>query len=103
MANPLQPKVIKCLEQEYNGYVVKVVTATKSGHGDVLACIKGLFYSFEVKYGSDIPSELQKDKINKCIDAGGRAYFIRSIPELRNIMDNNIPPIRYETDKRFIL
>lgn len=125
MANPLQPKVIKCLEQEYDAFVVNITSSTKSGVMDVVACIPrpryfqaeledgrypdgpmkvkervGLFYGFEVKWKTDTPSELQKQKINQCLDAGGRAYFIRSVEQLRNILDNSINPIRYDLKNR---
>lgn len=103
MANPLQPKVIKCLENEYNAYVINITAASKAGHMDVIACIKGLFYGFEVKWKNDRPSELQKDKINQCIDAGGKAYFVRSIEHLKDLLNNDITPIKYETNKRYIL
>lgn len=103
MANPLQPKVIKCLEDEYGAYVINITAASKSGHMDVIACIRGDFYGFEVKWKNDQPNELQKDKINKCIEAGGRAYFIRSIEQLRKTIDFAISPIKYDTDKRYTL
>lgn len=117
MANPLQPKCAKVLEVEYNAFNVIVTSTAKSGVMDILSCIPkdigtnisdakitlGLFYGFEIKWKSDQPSELQKQKINEVIDAGGRAYFIRSVDELRNILNNNIPPIKYEIEKRFKL
>jgi len=103
MANPLQPKCITILEKEYSAYVVNITAASKSGHMDLLACIKGKFYGFEIKWKSDQPSELQKDKINNCIESGGKAYFIRSEDELRQTLDFNIPPIKYETKKRYKL
>lgn len=95
MSNPLQPKVIRCLEQEYDAYVINLNAASKAGHGDVIACIRGLFYMFEVKWKTDQPSALQRQKINACIDAGGRAYFIRSVERLREILDSGEDPIRY--------
>lgn len=103
MANPLQPKVIKVLETEYYAYVIKVQVASVSGHMDIIACINGLFYGFEIKYKTDTPSELQKQKINKLIDAGGRGYFIRSVEQLRNILDNNIAPTKYLSNKSFTI
>lgn len=103
MANPLQPKVIKILETEYNAYVIKVQAASKSGHMDVIACIDGLFYGFEIKYKSDVPSELQKDKINSLIDAGGKGYFIRSVEQLRYILNQKIAPEKYTSKTIFRL
>lgn len=103
MANPLQPKVIKCLEQEFNAYVIKITAASKAGAGDVVACIAGDFYMFEVKWASDVPSELQKQKINQCIAAGGRAYFVRSVDELRTIVRTKKVPETYRCDVHFKL
>lgn len=109
VANPLQPKVIKVLENEYGAFVINVTSSSKRGNMDLVACISrclsfkpikfsvsGLFYGFEIKWKSDRPSELQKQKINDCIDAGGRAYFIKSVDQLRYILDNDVPPVRYQ-------
>lgn len=96
MSNPLQPRVIRCLEDEYKAYVINITAASKSGNMDVVACIKGQFYGFEIKWKSDQPSALQRQKINACIDAGGKAYFIRSLEALRRILDQDVPPDRYD-------
>lgn len=103
MSNPLQPKCIKILEKEYGAYVINVTAASKSGNMDLIACIKGLFYGFEIKWKSDKPSELQKDKINKCIDSGGKAYFITSESNLRLTISTDFKPIKYDTKKQYIL
>lgn len=103
MANPLQPKCVKILEQEYNAFVIVTVSTSKSGIADIIACIDGMFYAFEVKWGNDKPSELQKQKINEVIDAGGKAYFIRSEIHLRNILDNNIKPTRYSPEVNILI
>ena len=96
MANPLQPKCLKALEEEYNAYVINVTASSKSGNMDIIACINGEFWGFEIKWNSDTPSPLQRQKINKCIDAGGRAYFIRSVQELRNTINQRLRPIYYD-------
>lgn len=102
MSNPLQPKVAKALEEEYGAYVINVITASRAGHMDIVACVRGLFYGFEVKWKSDQPSALQRQKINALIDAGGRAYFVRSVEALRRILDTDEAPIRYEvTTEKF--
>lgn len=103
MANPLQPKCIRILEQEFNAYVVNLVAGSKSGDTDLIACIEGLYYGFEIKWAKDTPSEIQKKKINKVIDAGGRAYFIRSEEQLRYILSHKLPPKKYDAKSKFIL
>lgn len=103
MANPLQPKVIKCLENDFDAYVINLTSASKAGNMDVLACIKGEFFGFEVKWKSDQPSLLQKQKINACINAGGKAFFTRSIAELRDQIAGTIKPVKYELGNKFTL
>lgn len=103
MANPLQPKVIARLEKRHSAYVVKVTSASKSGTGDILACIFGQFFMFEVKWASDVPSELQKDKINRCLDAGGKAFFVRSVEELDKMVSGEIKPTYYKDEVKFKL
>jgi len=103
MANPLQPKCNSILETEFNAYIINVTGASKSGHMDTIACINGLFYGFEYKWKTDQPSELQKDKINKCIKAGGKAYFVRSVEQLKYILRNKIEPTEYPLKKTFNL
>lgn len=99
MANPLQPKCIKVITNEYNGVAINLTAASVSGHSDIIACIKGDFWAFEVKYKNDMPSELQKEKINRYIDAGGKAFFIRSVEALRLAINGATPPIKYELKK----
>lgn len=95
MANPLQPKVAKTLEKEYDAFVIVNTATSKAGMMDIVASVNGLFYGFEVKWKTDTPSELQKQKINELIDKGGRGYFIKSIPQLREILDKGIAPVKY--------
>lgn len=103
MSNPLQPKVIGVLEDEFEAFTVNVTAASKSGVMDVLACIKGEFWAFEVKWKSDRPSPLQKQKINAVADAGGRAYFIRSVDQLRRTIRDRLPSERYDLGTGIVL
>lgn len=45
----IQKSIINLLETKYNAYVVKIITASKSGVPDILACVKGKFIAIEVK------------------------------------------------------
>lgn len=116
MANPLQPKCANVLEIEYKAFIVIATATTKSGIMDIFASVPriiegacgydhtlGLFYGFEIKWKTDKPSEIQKQKINELIDAGGRGYFIKSVEQLRDILDNDIPPTRYVLKNKFKL
>jgi hypothetical protein len=103
MANPLQPACVKLLENEFSAYTINLMAASKAGHMDIIACIKGEFWGFEIKWKNDSPSLLQKEKINKCIAAGGKAFFIRSTSELRGAIINNLSPIIYPIKSFYIL
>lgn len=103
MANPLQPKIIKVLEREYKALVVNVTASSKSGIMDLLACINGQFYGFEIKWKNDQPSQLQKQKINALANAGGKGYFIRSTDQLRKVLNNHLPTERYDLTSELTL
>jgi len=102
MANPLQPRIIQVLEKKYKAYVINC-HSTRGGDMDIIACIDGRFYGFEIKWNNDVPSALQKIKINKCLDSGGHAWFIKSVDQLCSIIDNGLIPIRYETNIKVVL
>lgn len=103
MANPLQPKVLSILKQEYTPFVINLMSASTSGNMDILACINGIMYGFEIKWKNDTPSELQKTRINLLREAGGKGFFIRSVEQLRNILENNLPSEYYPEKSEFIL
>lgn len=103
MSNPLQPKCIKVLREEFDAFVINVTAASVSGNMDLVACIEGVFFGFEIKWKNDVPSELQKDKINKCLDAGGKAFFVRSVSDLRLMVQGIIDPVRYDIKSSFNL
>lgn len=95
MANPLTTKCRNILDNKYKVFRISVIHASKSGNMDDICCIEGKFYGFEYKYKTDTPSEAQKDKINRCIDNGGLAYFIRSVEQLEFILNHDVLPTRY--------
>lgn len=99
MANPLQPKCIEVLEKHFNAYVINLVSASRNGEPDLVACINGEFWAFEIKYKTDVPSELQKIKLNKINEAGGRGYFIRSTEELIFAINYRKPPEIFKTSQ----
>lgn len=81
----IQKKIIDYINTV--GYCVKIVSATKSGVPDILACVNGLFYAFEVKRSEhEEASELQKWNIDKIRDAGGIAYVVYSVEQVKEII-----------------
>lgn len=81
----IQSKIIKYI-QASGGYVVKVITASKAGVPDIIACIDGKFYGFEVKTVKGKPSPLQLTNIAMIEAAGGVGAVVRSAAEVMEIL-----------------
>jgi len=54
-----------------------------AGIPDIIACINGHFYGFEVKTDKGRPTKLQEATIRKILKAGGTALVVRSVDEVR--------------------
>jgi len=83
----IQRKIIKYLETN-GAYVVKVVSATKSGVPDILACIEGKFVAIEVKTPKTINnvSRLQKYNLTAIEAAGGKAIVAKSLDDIKGLI-----------------
>jgi len=81
----IQKKIIDYINTV--GYCVKIVSATKSGVPDIVACINGKFYAFEVKRSEkEEVSELQKYNIEKIQNAGGIAHVVYSVDQVNEVI-----------------
>ena len=60
-----------------------------SGIPDVIACINGSFYAFEVKTESGKTTALQDATIRKILSCGGHAYVVRSVDEVRAVLSDS--------------
>ena len=58
-----------------------------AGIPDIIACVDGRFYAFEVKTETGKATELQKATIRKIQRAGGMAVIVRSVSEVRAVLD----------------
>lgn len=61
-----------------------------AGIPDIIACIGGKFYAFEVKTPIGKPTALQEAAIRKIINCGGRAGIVRSVDDVKNILSDTI-------------
>lgn len=59
-----------------------------AGIPDIIACIGGRFFAFEVKMPSGKLTRLQQVTIEKICSAGGLAYKVTSLIEVKNILEN---------------
>lgn len=59
-----------------------------AGIPDIIACIDGGFYAFEVKTDTGKTTALQDATIRKIKNCGGHAYIVRSVDEVKAILRN---------------
>ncbi len=62
-----------------------------SGIPDVICCYKGKFMAFEVKTPQGKLSKLQEITIKRINEAGGMAFKVTSLQEVKNILKGVMP------------
>ena len=61
-----------------------------AGIPDIIACINGRFFGFEVKTAVGKPTKLQEATIRKILAAGGIALVVRSVDEVRTAISDSL-------------
>ena len=61
-----------------------------AGIPDIIACINGRFFAFEVKTAIGKPTKLQEATIRKILVAGGTALVVRSVDEVRTAIGDSL-------------
>ena len=54
-----------------------------AGIPDIIACVDGRFFGFEVKTQTGRPTSLQQATIRRINDAGGTALIVRSVADVK--------------------
>ena len=85
----IQKKITDYIEG-LGGYVVKVIKASKAGTPDLVACIDGMFYGFEVKTPTGKASKLQEYHLKKIAQSGGISSIVRSVEDIKEIMGPSV-------------
>jgi Holliday junction resolvase len=57
-----------------------------AGIPDIIACVRGRFFAFEVKTATGKATALQKATLQKILASGGTAAVVRSVDEVRAIL-----------------
>lgn len=57
-----------------------------AGIPDIIACIDGRFYAFEVKQPGGVATALQQTTIEKICAAGGLAVIVTSVEDVKQIL-----------------
>jgi len=86
-----QRKIVKYLE-ERGHYVVKVISASKKGVPDILACVNGHFLAIEVKTPTTMgnTSKLQEYNLKKIKEAKGEsmvAYDVGHVASMVTLLE----------------
>ena len=58
-----------------------------AGIPDIIACINGRFFGFEVKTETGKTTGLQDAAIRKINEAGGTAVVVRSVTEVKTVLE----------------
>ena len=58
-----------------------------AGIPDIIACINGRFFGFEVKIATGKTTGLQDAAIRKINEAGGTAVVVRSVAEVKTVLE----------------
>jgi hypothetical protein len=61
-----------------------------AGIPDIIACIDGKFYAFEVKTPVGKTTKLQEATIRKILACGGTASVVRSVDEVRDVINGSL-------------
>ena len=61
-----------------------------AGIPDIIACIGGKFYAFEVKTPVGKTTKLQEATIRKILACGGTASIVRSVDEVRAVINGSL-------------
>ena len=61
-----------------------------AGIPDIIACIDGKFYAFEVKTPVGKAIKLQEVTIRKILACGGTASVVRSVDEVRAVINGSL-------------
>lgn len=82
----LQSKIMKWLESQ-GAWVAKYPGGryAKNGTPDILCCLDGRFYAFEVKVGNNKPSKIQEFQMQMIKAAGGVAAPVWSLEDVQGL------------------
>ena len=61
-----------------------------AGIPDIITCVNGRFFAFEVKTPIGKTTPLQDATIRKILAAGGGAFVVRSVDEVRAVINGSL-------------
>jgi len=88
----IQKKITTYLDSLDESYVVKVISATKSGVPDILCCIGGTFVGIEVKRpeSRNMVSKLQEYNLSQIESAGGYSLVAWDVEMVKDFIEGEV-------------
>ena len=84
-----QSAILKHLRELPNSWWVKPTVTNMAGCPDIIGCLAGQFYAFEVKNKpTDKPSPIQVYQIDKLQKTGARVAVVRSWLDAKTFIDS---------------
>ncbi len=72
----LTAKIMKHIREAHNGFPINIISASAKGMPDIVACIDGQLYAFEVKSENDREKALQSEQLARIAKAGGCGGYV---------------------------
>jgi len=83
----VQTKIIKYLKS-VGAHVINTTIVSPNGTADLICCVNGLFYAFEVKKDSKSKvSPLQLYQIKQIEKSGGRGFIVWSVEMVKMALE----------------
>lgn len=87
LESQIQKRILDYLKSRSDTWAVKIISCNRKGTPDILACISGRFFAFEVKRPSGTVAEIQKVQIKRIEDTGGVAAVVYSVEDVQKIIE----------------
>ncbi|MCH9665989.1 MAG: hypothetical protein K0U41_09125 [Gammaproteobacteria bacterium] len=95
--------IIEHIVAHHDGWAANINVASKKGVPDILACIDGEFFAFEVKSKNDKEKPLQTEQLLAITLAKGCSGYVRSLEDVDHIIANRIRFVQINPVKRLKL
>jgi Holliday junction resolvase len=82
----LQRQILEYLKTVCGCWCIKTVVTNERGVPDILVCYHGRFLALEVKSMEGRPSILQLAQMRRINSAGGVAYVVKSLEDVKHIV-----------------
>ncbi|RKZ98972.1 MAG: hypothetical protein DRQ46_00415 [Gammaproteobacteria bacterium] len=97
----IQSRIMKDINSRKGCHAFKIVSASKAGCPDILACINGHFIGMEIKKPGEIPTPQQAHRLTQIRSSGGVSVWFDSFDSYFDWIERFIPRALFEVDDSF--